>query len=123
MKTAQNLNLSAFPLAKYIVSACTNVEHPPSLIDPILNPYEDEDESETTIKLSFKRTDFTIDPFIGMTWPTADMIGLDANQYEAFKAALTKQFVIIQGPPGTGKTYVGMMKCQMIRDVLSLLKI
>lgn len=42
------------------------------------------------------------------TWPSADQLGFNDSQYEAFKMALTKEFVIIQGPPGTGKTFVGL---------------
>ncbi|GBP30873.1 NFX1-type zinc finger-containing protein 1 [Eumeta japonica] len=41
------------------------------------------------------------------TWPEPHEIGLDASQYEAYKSALTQEFVVIQGPPGTGKTYLG----------------
>lgn len=33
-------------------------------------------------------------------WPPRDDFKLDASQYEAFRAALTKQMVVIQGPPG-----------------------
>ena len=42
------------------------------------------------------------------TWPPADLLHLDASQYEAIHTALTKEFVITQGPPGTGKTYIGL---------------
>ena len=41
-------------------------------------------------------------------WPSADQLHLDESQYEAFKAALSQEFVLIQGPPGTGKTYLGL---------------
>ncbi|XP_041978913.1 NFX1-type zinc finger-containing protein 1-like isoform X2 [Aricia agestis] len=40
-------------------------------------------------------------------WPTAAQCGLDDSQMEAFRFALTREFVVIQGPPGTGKTYLG----------------
>lgn len=33
-------------------------------------------------------------------WPPQDDFKLDTSQYEAFRAALTKQMVVIQGPPG-----------------------
>lgn len=33
-------------------------------------------------------------------WPSSADFSLDESQYEAFRAALTKQMVIIQGPPG-----------------------
>lgn len=41
-------------------------------------------------------------------WPSSEQFGLDASQYRAFRAALTREFVVIQGPPGTGKTYLGL---------------
>jgi hypothetical protein len=41
-------------------------------------------------------------------WPSAEQLELDASQYRALRAALTREFVVIQGPPGTGKTYLGL---------------
>ncbi|KAF6028545.1 ZNFX1 [Bugula neritina] len=41
-------------------------------------------------------------------WPRAEEMGFNQSQYEAYKTALTKEFVVIQGPPGTGKTYVSL---------------
>lgn len=102
MKTAQGLDLNTFPLAKYIVSACTDVKPPPSLLEP-------NGIAAAPITLVSKRGLYPVDTLIYQTWPSGDMLGLDANQLEAFKAALTKQFTIIQGPPGTGKTFVGMV--------------
>lgn len=62
-----------------------------------------------------ERRNFSVDPLIDRTWPMAKTLGLDGNQFEAFKAALTKQFVIIQGPPGTGKTFVGKKHPYLVR--------
>jgi hypothetical protein len=50
----------------------------------------------------------------GLLWPKASVLGVDDSQYEAIKAALTKELVIIQGPPGTGKTYVGLRIVQIL---------
>ncbi|KAL5005050.1 hypothetical protein ScPMuIL_018506, partial [Solemya velum] len=47
-------------------------------------------------------------------WPPAETMGLDTSQYEALRAGLTKEFVLIQGPPGTGKTYVGLKIAQAL---------
>lgn len=33
-------------------------------------------------------------------WPDESIFGMDRSQYDAFRAALTKEFVLIQGPPG-----------------------
>lgn len=34
------------------------------------------------------------------TWPSREFFKFDESQFEAFRAALTKQMVVIQGPPG-----------------------
>ena len=34
------------------------------------------------------------------TWPSADELGMDESQYNAFQAALTREISVIQGPPG-----------------------
>lgn len=47
-------------------------------------------------------------------WPKSSYLGVDDSQFEAIKAALTKQLVVIQGPPGTGKTYVGLRIVQIL---------
>ena len=41
-------------------------------------------------------------------WPSPSKVDLNNSQYNALKAALTQEFVVIQGPPGTGKTFVGL---------------
>ncbi|XP_037041524.1 helicase required for RNAi-mediated heterochromatin assembly 1-like [Bradysia coprophila] len=101
------LNLTAFPLEKYIVRAITDVEPPPALLDPRLDPDQE-------IMLSSEQRRYNINPLTVQTWSSADVLGLDANQFEAFRAALTKRFVIIQGAPGTGKTYVGLRVVEAI---------
>ncbi|XP_037044307.1 NFX1-type zinc finger-containing protein 1-like [Bradysia coprophila] len=52
-------------------------------------------------------------------WPDESFFGLDGSQFDALKAALTKQFAIIQGPPGTGKTYVGLRIAQALLQNVS----
>lgn len=42
------------------------------------------------------------------TWPTADTLGLNDSQLNAFKSALSRKFSVIQGPPGCGKTFIGL---------------
>lgn len=32
-------------------------------------------------------------------WPSASLLGFNNSQYEAFKAALTTEYVLIQGKP------------------------
>jgi energy-coupling factor transporter ATP-binding protein EcfA2 len=47
-------------------------------------------------------------PLLPYTWPSGEELGLDPSQYQALKAALTRELVVIQGPPGTGKTYMAL---------------
>ncbi|CAL8143346.1 unnamed protein product [Orchesella dallaii] len=51
-------------------------------------------------------------------WPASLIkteMGLDENQYDAYKGALTSELSIIQGPPGTGKTFIGL---QIVKTLL-----
>ncbi|ODM89129.1 NFX1-type zinc finger-containing protein 1 [Orchesella cincta] len=51
-------------------------------------------------------------------WPDSlikTQMGLDDNQYQAYKSALTSELSIIQGPPGTGKTFIGL---QIVKTLL-----
>lgn len=41
-------------------------------------------------------------------WPSAEVVGMDEQQYLALKMCLTKKLGILQGPPGTGKTWMGL---------------
>ncbi|XP_060803319.1 NFX1-type zinc finger-containing protein 1 [Amyelois transitella] len=54
------------------------------------------------------------------TWPSADQLGLNESQYQAYKLALTHEFTVIQGPPGTGKTYIGTKIAQTLLKNLNL---
>lgn len=47
--------------------------------------------------------------------PSAEELGLDESQREAYFAALTQKVAVIQGPPGTGKTYLGL---RIVRTLL-----
>jgi anthranilate/para-aminobenzoate synthase component II len=47
-------------------------------------------------------------PLLSQTWPSSEELGLDPSQYQALKAALTRELVVIQGPPGTGKTFMAL---------------
>lgn len=70
-------------MAKFIVGASTDVHPPKYLLDNrylltigILPPFS---------------------PLQGYTWPSAEQLKLDAMQYQAFKACLTREFAIVQG--------------------------
>lgn len=52
--------------------------------------------------------DFTFTVADLNSWPTHDLLNLEAMQMKAVQAAVTNDFTIIQGPPGTGKTFTGL---------------
>ena len=49
-------------------------------------------------------------------WPKHKETKLNNSQLNAFKHALTNEFVIIQGPPGTGKTHVRLKITQALLE-------
>ena len=108
---------SSLPLSKYILSLCRDVEAPKYLQQEEIvedspsdlverNPIKvDVSALLTRAKRQAKRFINILD---GAEWPAISDVNLDQSQYEAVKAALTKEISIIQGPPGTGKTYIGL---------------
>ncbi len=87
LETLKSLELDNFPMKKFIVDANSSVEAP-NYLKTATNLLE--------VKLA-NGEDRYIAP-MQWQWPTADEFGLDNNQLDAFKAALTKEFTIIQGP-------------------------
>ncbi|KAL1459794.1 hypothetical protein WDU94_011748, partial [Cyamophila willieti] len=92
MKALVNFKESNFPLTRYIVDVKSDILPPVYL-------------QESSI---LEIDGFTFDVLDDSAWPSADKLCLNEFQYEAFKAALTQEFVIMQGPPGTGKTFLGL---------------
>ncbi|XP_069679798.1 NFX1-type zinc finger-containing protein 1-like isoform X2 [Periplaneta americana] len=56
------------------------------------------------------------------SWPSAEQLSLDGSQYNAFRSALTREFVVIQGPPGTGKTHLGLKMTEVLLNNSSVWK-
>ncbi|XP_060875365.1 NFX1-type zinc finger-containing protein 1-like [Metopolophium dirhodum] len=88
----QDLCETNFPMKNYIIHGLKEISYPSYLAN----------NSIYTIN------GITFDILQNDQWPSAEILNMDINQYEAFKGALTKEFVMIQGPPGTGKTYIGL---------------
>ncbi|XP_029345817.1 NFX1-type zinc finger-containing protein 1 [Acyrthosiphon pisum] len=88
----QDLCETNFPMKNYIIHGLKEISYPSYLAS----------NSIYTIN------GITFDILQNDQWPSAEILNMDINQYEAFKGALTKEFVMIQGPPGTGKTYIGL---------------
>lgn len=88
----QDFNTNNFPLQKYIIDVNNDVS-PPSYLneDSCFELITKDDPVSENSNVKVLNYD---------AWPPRDAFGLDESQFEAFRAALTKQFVIIQGPPG-----------------------
>jgi hypothetical protein len=73
-----------FPMRRYIVEAQREGEPPAYLMtDPGV---------KYTMEPGFSFPVLALD-----LWPSAEELGLDDSQYQAFRFALTKEFVVIQG--------------------------
>lgn len=92
MGVLQDMNETNFPMKNYIVYGIKNVNFP---------SYLEKNPMYTINGIQFNVLQ-------NNQWPSAEVLKMDTNQYEAFKGALTKEFTMIQGPPGTGKTYIGL---------------
>lgn len=91
----QELNKDNFPLERYIVDVNKNVLPPSYLAEA--------DDAEYKIRNVLEGNVAEILPvhmFRPQEWPPHWDFNLDESQFEAFRAALTKQIVVIQGPPG-----------------------
>ena len=94
----QGFDKDNFPLEKYIVNVDKDIL-PPSYLTSICN------DSIYSISNGLPHTDpeakvSRVDILDKQQWPPHEDFNLDESQYEAFRAALTKQMVVIQGPPG-----------------------
>lgn len=92
----QEFGVGNFPLEKYIVNVDKDILPPSYLSDDCTyNISNGLPESEAEAEIS------TVKIFSDKEWPACENFNLDESQYDAFRAALTKQLVVIQGPPGT----------------------
>ncbi|XP_046846173.1 NFX1-type zinc finger-containing protein 1-like [Xenia sp. Carnegie-2017] len=118
LERLQQLSEENMPFQKYIVSCKQQIDMPAYLK---MKPSEEKNplminlNSARIKKLNTKYYDseeesrkLCVNPHDLSTWPDGDVIGLNKSQYEAFRWALRREFVVIQGPPGTGKTYLGL---------------
>lgn len=91
----QSFGNENFPLEKYIVNVEKTIS-PPSYLtsDSVYLISNGLPETDPETKL------LPIDMLSNREWPPRQDFRLDESQYDAFRAALTKQMVVIQGPPG-----------------------
>lgn len=95
LKVLQAFGKDNFPLEKYIVDVDKDISPPSYLTNEsvyvISNglPHTDPDSKMSLVEIMSNKQ-----------WPPREDFNLDESQYEAFRAALTKQMVVIQGPPG-----------------------
>ncbi|KAG4081169.1 hypothetical protein HA402_014617 [Bradysia odoriphaga] len=105
LKVLQDFTSETFPLQRYIIDVNCEILPPPYLTD----------NTDVTLARYCDKVPVLNDAL----WPDESFFGLDGSQFDALKAALTKQFAIIQGPPGTGKTYVGLRIAQALLQNVS----
>lgn len=95
MKVLQGFGPKNFPLEKYIVHVDRDISPPSHLVRN--NVYRlSNGSSENDSKAETR----TVEMLNTQQWPPREFFNLDESQFEAFRAALTKQLVVIQGPPG-----------------------
>lgn len=91
LKVLQEFGENNFPLAKYIVDVNKDIS-PPSYV-----------MRHNLYRLSsgcFEGLHSPVRILNEETWPSRHFFKFDEYQFDAFRAALTKQMVVIQGPPG-----------------------
>lgn len=95
LKVLQEFGTENFPLEKYIVSVDKDIT-PPSYLtnDSAYVISNGLPETDPEAKMSL------VEVMNDREWPPRADFNLDESQYDAFRAALTKQMVVIQGPPG-----------------------
>nr|CAD7410641.1 unnamed protein product [Timema cristinae] len=93
LKALQKMDEDIFPMSEYIVEV-----QPESYLPKYF----------TNENVSYDLDGHIFPVLDERAWPRASQLKLDESQFQAFKSALTKEFVVIQGPPGTGKTYLGL---------------
>ena len=125
----QHFNKNNLPFQRYLVE-CKSDVRPPVYLNKSANPILSLNETanlevtdrirqmisgnksshgsyDLTKALSCKIA-VTVPVLDPTAWPSQPQVDLNESQYNALKAALTQEFVVIQGPPGTGKTFVGL---------------
>lgn len=95
MKVLQEFGKLNFPLEKYIVDM-NRVITPPAYLthDSVYLLTNGLPDKHPDLKMS------AVEMLSNQEWPPREDFKLDESQYKAFRAALTKQLVVIQGPPG-----------------------
>ncbi|XP_050443204.1 NFX1-type zinc finger-containing protein 1-like [Adelges cooleyi] len=95
MEVLKKITSDNFPMEQYIISANQIIGYPLYIDSLPMNYYKIGNLQQ-------------FDILDNNLWPSMEQLGLDEMQYNAFKAALQNEFVVIQGPPGTGKTFIGL---------------
>jgi hypothetical protein len=114
LRRLKEITSENFPFQNYLVSCSPDVERPVYLRDPNMNKPIHYDLTEA-LGISVAGANANVEVLNQQAWPSEDVVQLNGSQYEAIKAALTKEFVVIQGPPGTGERNI---TCKEIRSFL-----
>ncbi|XP_059472573.1 NFX1-type zinc finger-containing protein 1-like [Neocloeon triangulifer] len=110
LRSLKRLSSWNFPFPEYFIDVEIHDDPPRYLL---------ENEPNVQIEIEGAKRSHQVTILNEATWPSAHQLGLDDSQYEALKAALTKELAVIQGPPGTGKTFMALK----IAEILILNKI
>jgi hypothetical protein len=94
LKALQKMQAATFPMEKYIIHAQMSDDPPKYMCT----------EGGALLNIDGSR----VCVLEHDSWPGPLELKLDISQYNAFRSALTKEFVVVQGPPGTGKTFLGL---------------
>lgn len=87
-----------FPMKQYVVDVDTDGLPPKYLVN----------------KSVYTVSGYSFDMLIESCWPSPQQLKLNQSQHQAFKAALTNEFVVVQGPPGTGKTFLALKIAEVL---------
>ncbi|XP_025836125.1 NFX1-type zinc finger-containing protein 1-like isoform X2 [Agrilus planipennis] len=104
----QDFNPEHFPMKQYFIYVNPDVK-PPDYLLPVSGYLTLRNNSVPVLN----------NP---LTWSNlrAQLSEFDDSQFNAFRSALTEEFVVIQGPPGTGKTYLGLKIAEVLLENLEL---
>ena len=101
MEAYQQMNLSTFPLAPFILGWTKSAGTP--------NYIQTDNNRPLQYRITMRDGSVHTIPDVRSIncWPPAEDIGVNAVQRLALHAAATRKVALIQGPPGTGKSFIG----------------
>lgn len=110
LQVLQSFGYNNFPLENYIVDIDKEISAPPHVLlntrYRLTNGRHGAEARSFEVKITNKDA-----------WPSSNEFNLNESQFEAFRAALTKQLVVIQGPPGKINLILGIKSGNLAKCV------